>query len=152
RVTSPSLALLYGNLDIRDSGQIVSKLEAMKVPYELTGNGSQMLVPEDQVLRLRMTMAEAGLPSGGSIGYEIFDRSEALGTTSFVQNINHLRALEGELARTIRSLDDVQSARVHLVLPKREVFSREHREPSASIVLRTRGGRLDAAQVRAIQN
>ena len=92
------------------------------------------MVPKDKVTRLRMKLAEGGLPKGGGVGYEIFDKSDALGTTSFVQNINHLRALEGELARTIRAIDRVQAARVHLVLPERPLFSRETPEPSASIV------------------
>ena len=97
------------------------------------------MVPKDKVTRLRMTLAEDGLPKGGGVGYEIFDKSDALGTTSFVQNINHLRALEGELARTIRALDRVEEARVHLVLPDRPLFSRDKVEPSASIVLKVRG-------------
>lgn len=152
RLSQPPMALLYGNLDLQEAGQITTRLEAAKVSYQLAGNGTQVLVPEDEVLRLRMQLAETGLPTGGSVGYEIFDRADALGTTNFVQNINHVRALEGELARTIRSIDGVQNARVHLVLPRREVFSRESREPSAAIVLKTRGGRIDKAQVRAIQN
>ena len=82
-----------------------------------------------------MKLAESGLPKGGGVGYEIFDKSDALGATSFVQNINHLRALEGELVRTIRAIDRVQAARVHLVLPERPLFSRDKVEPSASIVL-----------------
>ena len=151
RLSQPNMALLYSNLDLQESAQIVTKLEGMKVPYRLLANGSQIMVPESQVTRLRLGMAESGLPSGGSVGYEIFDKSDSLGTTSFVQNINLTRALEGELARTIRAIDGVQNARVHLVLPKREVFSRESRDPSASIVLRMRG-RIDKPQVRAIQN
>ena len=110
-----------------------------------------MLVPKDRVARLRMKLAEGGLPKGGGVGYEIFDKSDALGTTSFVQNINHLRALEGELARTIRALDRVQAARVHLVLPERPLFSRDKVEPSASIVLKVRGT-LEPQQVRAIRH
>jgi flagellar M-ring protein FliF len=152
RLASPPMSLLYSGLDMNDSGRIVAKLEQMNIPYRLEADGGSILVPNDQALRLRVTMAEEGLPSGGSIGYEIFDKSDALGTTSFVQNINHLRALEGELARTIRSIDRVQSARVHLVLPQREVFSRESRDASAAIVVKTRGGRLDEGQVQAIQN
>ena len=152
RLSQPPMTLLYANLDLQEAGQITTRLDAAKVPYQLAANGTQVLVPEDQVLRLRMQLAETGLPTGGSVGYEIFDRADALGTTNFVQNINHVRALEGELARTIRSIDGVQNARVHLVLPRREVFSRETREPSAAIVLKTRGGRIDKAQVRAIRN
>jgi flagellar M-ring protein FliF len=98
-----------------------------------------------------MSLAEGGLPKGGGVGYEIFDKSDALGATSFVQNINHLRAMEGELARTIRSIDRVQAARVHLVLPERPLFSREKIEPSASIVLKVRGT-LESQQVRAIRH
>ena len=98
-----------------------------------------------------MKLAEGGLPKGGGVGYEIFDKSDALGATSFVQNINHLRALEGELSRTIRAIDRVQAARVHLVLPERPLFSREKAEPSASIVLKVRGS-LEAQQVRAIRH
>jgi flagellar M-ring protein FliF len=151
-IATPGMALLYGELDMRDSGQIVQKLDAMGVPYQLKGDGSQIYVPADQVARLRMTMAETGLPHGGNIGYEIFDKSDALGTSSLVQNINHVRALEGELARTISSLSSVQWARVHVVLPRRELFSRERQDPSASIILKLRGAdRLAKQQVAAIE-
>jgi len=153
RLASPDMALLYGDLEINDSSQIVAELESMGVGYELQGNGRRILVPRDQVLRLRMAVAQEGLPTGGTIGYEIFDRSASFGTTNFVQKINHLRALEGELARTIRSLDRVAAARVHLVLPKRDLFSREERQPSASIVLKLQGGSaLGGAQVQSIQH
>jgi flagellar M-ring protein FliF len=151
-IATPGMALLYGDLDLRDSGQIVQKLDAMGVPYQLKGDGNQIYVPADQVARLRMTMAETGLPHGGNMGYEIFDKSDALGTSSLVQNINHVRALEGELARTISSLSSVQWARVHLVLPRRELFSRERQDPSASIILKLRGAdRLAKQQVAAIE-
>lgn len=153
RLATRDVALLYGDLDPQDSGQIVANLEQMDVPYRISSDGRQISVPADQVGRLRVAMAAEGLPSGGSIGYEIFDRSEGLGATNFVQNINHLRALEGELARTIRSIGQVKQARVHLVLPRRELFSRERQEPSASIVLTMNGRRsLDRQQVQAIQN
>ncbi len=109
------------------------------------------MVPSDRVTRLRMTLAESGLPKGGSVGYELFDKSDTLGATSFVQNINHLRALEGELVRTIRAIDRVEAARVHLVLPERALFARERAEPSASIVLRVRGT-LEPQQVRAVRH
>ena len=153
RLTSPDLALLYGDLDSPDSAQIATLLDQQDVPYSVSADGSSIKVPSDQVGRLRVAMAEQGLPSGGSIGYELFDRSEGLGTTNFVQNINHVRALEGELSRTIRSIGQVQHARVHLVLPRRELFSRERQEPSASIVVSMRGNRrLDREQVLAIQH
>lgn len=141
RLNVPSMALLYSDLTISDTGRIVAKLETTNVPYELRGNGTAILVPADQVARLRMSIAQEGLPSGGSMGYEIFDRSESLGTSSFVLNINHLRSLEGELSRTISSLNSVKSARVHLALPKRELFTRDQQEPTASIVLQMNGGR-----------
>lgn len=153
RLGTPNMALLYGDLDPADASKIIGKLESMNVPYELRGNGGQIMVPSDQALRLRMSMAQEGLPSGGSIGYEIFDRSESLGTTNFVQNVNLLRALEGELARTIRSISAVQEARVHLVMPKRELFSRRKQEPSASVLLRVRGNdRLGKDQIQAVQH
>ncbi|WP_420348849.1 flagellar basal-body MS-ring/collar protein FliF [Pelagibius sp.] len=153
RLASPEMALLYADLDAQDSGQITARLEQMNVPYRISEDGGQILVPHDQVGRTRLVIAEEGLPSGGSIGYEIFDRSEGLGTTNFVQNINHVRALEGELARTIRSVSNVKQARVHLVLPRRELFSRERQNPSASIVLMLGGARgIDRQQVSAIQH
>lgn len=153
RLGTPSMALLYGELDTQDSASIVNQLEAQKIPYEIRQNGAQILVPGDKVLRLRLTMASQGLPSGGSIGYEIFDNQESIGTTNFVQNINLVRALEGELARTIQTLSAVKSVRVHLVLPKRELFSREKNQPSASITLRMAGAiQLEKGQIAAIQH
>ena len=153
RLASPEMSLLYGDLDSQDSGQIVARLEQAGVPFELGPSGNQIFVPAEHVARMRVAMAEEGLPSGGSIGYEIFDRSEGLGQSSFVQNINHVRALEGELARTIRSIANVKHARVHLVLPRRELFSRDRQQPSASIVVTLDGsGRLDRQQILAIQH
>ncbi len=152
RLATPSMALLYADLDPQDSGQIVSRLEQMEVNYRLGRDGGQIFVPGDRVARVRVAMAEEGLPTGGSIGYEIFDRSEGLGTTRFVQNINHLRALEGELARTIRSIGRIKNARVHLVLPRRELFTRNRQEPTASIVIAMLGNqRLERQQVLAVQ-
>lgn len=153
RITTPDYALLYGGLDPADSSSIVNRLEADKIPFQIKNDGRDILIPQDQVARMRLGMAEVGLPNGGSVGYEIFDSSETFGTTSFVQNVNFIRALEGELARTIRALNNVSAVRVHLVLPKREVFSRDKREASASIVLKLRGrGRLTDDQVSAIQH
>jgi flagellar M-ring protein FliF len=153
RLATPPMALLFGDLALEDSSRIVDKLEQMKVPFELRAAGAQVYVPEDQALRLRLAMAEEGIPAGGSLGYELFDRADSLGATSFVQNLNHLRALEGELARTIRTIDRVQLARVHLVLPKRELFARDQRPASASIILKMKGSsRLSSGQVQAIQH
>lgn len=153
QMTKPDMALLYGDLDVGDAGRIVAKLEDRNIPVEIRGDGTQVYVPVDQVARLRMDMAEAGLPSGGSVGYEIFDQSDVFGTSFFVQNVNHVRALEGELARTIRTINQIASARVHLVLPRRELFNNEKQEPTASIVIRMNTpGRLDEARVQSIQH
>ena len=151
RVTTPQLTTLFTDLSVVDSSSIVKELERQAIPFELRNDGAVIMVPKDKVTRLRMKLAEGGMPKGGGVGYEIFDKSDALGTTSFVQNINHLRALEGELARTIRAIDRIQAARVHLVLPERPLFSRETPEPSASIVVRVRGT-LKPQQIRAIRH
>jgi flagellar M-ring protein FliF len=151
RVTSPQLTTLFTDLSYDDSSAIIKELDREAIPYEIRNDGAIIMVPKDKVTRLRLKLAESSLPKGGGVGYEIFDKSDALGATSFVQNINHLRALEGELARTIRAIDRVQFARVHLVLPERPLFSRETPEPSASIVVRVRGS-LEPAQVRAIRH
>ena len=151
RVTTPQMTTLFTDLSTEDSSAIIKELERQAIPFELRSDGAAIMVPKDKVTRLRMKLAEGGMPKGGGVGYEIFDKSDALGTTSFVQNINHLRALEGELARTIRAIDRVQAARVHLVLPEKPLFSRETPEPSASIVLRVRGA-LEPQQIRAIRH
>jgi len=151
RMTTPQMVPLYTDLALDDSAAIAKDLDRQGITYTLKSDGAVIMVPKDKVARLRMKMAEDGLPKGGGVGYEIFDKSDALGATTFIQNINHLRALEGELARTIRSLDQVAAARVHLVLPDRPLFSRDKVEASASIVLRVRGT-LSASQVRAIRH
>src|SRR3954466_1482621 len=151
RVTTPQMTTLFTDLTNDDSSAIIKDLERQAIPFELRNDGAVIMVPKDKVTRLRMKLAESNLPKGGGVGYEIFDKSDALGTTSFVQNINHLRALEGELSRTIRAIDRVQAARVHLVLPERPLFSRETPEPSASIVVRGRGT-LEPQQIRAIRH
>src|SRR4030081_2221014 len=149
--TPPPRTTLFPALSPEDSAGIVKDLERQAIAFELKNDGAVIMVPKDKVTRLRMKLAENNLPKGGGVGYEIFDKSDALGTTSFVQNINDLRALEGELARTIRAIDRVQAARVHLVLPERPLFSRETPEPSASIVVRVRGA-LEPQQIRAIRH
>lgn len=153
QLASDQMALLYGDLSQKDSGQIIAELEQQGIPYEVAGEGKQIRVPSEQVAQLRLQMAEQGLPGNDSTGYEIFDNTSGLGTTNFVQNINRLRAMEGELARTIRGIENVQQARVHLVLPQRELFSRERQEASASIVLLMDGGqRLKKEQVLSVQH
>ena len=151
RMTTPDMVPLFTDLTLDDSASIAKALDSKGVTYNMKGGGTVIMVPRAQVARLRMNLAQDGLPKGGGVGYEIFDKSDTLGATSFVQNINHLRALEGELARTIRSLDQVEAARVHLVLPQRQLFSRDKAEPTASIVLKVRGT-LQPQQVRAIRH
>lgn len=153
RLSTSQLALLFDDLKQDDTARIVQQLESMEIPHEVSADSRQVRVPSDQVARLRLALAEQGLPEDGSIGYEIFDRDQTLGTSNFIQNINHVRALEGELARTIATVSSVRAARVHLVLPRRELFSRERLDPSASIVLKMRGtGRLDRGQIQAVQH
>ncbi len=153
RLSQPNMELLYADLQGSDAGAIAKKLDELKVPYKVDDTGSRIMVPQDQVGRLRMQMAQSGLPSGGSIGYEIFDKGESFGATSFIQNINQLRALEGEMARTIGTLDGIEQARVHLVLPKREMFSRTEATATASVFLKLRPGvHLNPEQISAIQH
>jgi flagellar M-ring protein FliF len=151
RAQTPNLAPLYTGLSLEDSSAIVAELQTQNVPFELRGDGDTILVPRDQITTLRMNLAGSGLPQRGQVGYEIFDTQSTLGATSFVQNINNVRALEGELARTITSLNRIKSARVHLVLPERELFRRERKDPSASIVLSVRG-ELSTGEIRAVQH
>ncbi len=147
------MALLYGDLDLRDSSQIVDQLGRRHIQYRIAGNGSQVLVPSDQVSEARLALAREGLPAGGSIGYEIFDRSDGLAATEFQQKINETRAMEGEIARTIRAMQGVRAVRVHLVLPRREPFARDRQDAQASVMLTMAGvGRLDRQGVQAILN
>ncbi len=152
RVQTPDWSSLYGDLDGSDTDAIVAELTSRQIPFQIRSGGSEIVVPREQVGPLRLELAERGF--GGSIpGYELFDRDESLGQSSFQQEITKLRALEGELARTIVSLSAVRGARVHLVLPRRELFSRDTQDPTASIVLKMRGSqRLDRSQVLAVQH
>ena len=151
RASTPQMAPLYSGLTLEDSAALVSELQSRNIPFELRGEGETILVARNQITTTRMALAEDGLPTRGQVGYEIFDEQNTLGATSFVQNINNVRALEGELARTISSLARIRSARVHLVLPERELFRRERKDPTASIVLAVRG-ELSAGEIRAIQH
>ena len=153
RSGSEPMALLYGDLDLRDAGQVTEQLARQHIEYRVASGGTQILVPADQVAQARVGLAKEGLPSGGSVGYEIFDRSDGLAATEFQQQINQTRALEGELARTIRAINGVRAVRVHLVLPRREPFARERQEAQASVLLTMAGvGRLDREGVQAILN
>ncbi len=153
RNTDGPMSLLYGDLEMREAEQIVDQLDRARIPHQLAAGGSRVLVPADQVDRSRLLLAKEGLPSGGSIGNEIFDRSDGLTANSFQQGINQSRALEGELARTIRTIQGVRAARVHLVLPRREPFARDRQEAQASVLLTMAGAaRLDREAVQAIIN
>ena len=148
-ITEPPKTILYGGLEPRDAAAVTAKLDGMNVKYDAKEDGT-ILVPADQVTKLRMALAQDNLPAAG-VGYEIFDKSDAFGTTAFVQNINRVRALEGELARSIQTIDGIESARVHLVIPERQIFSRDDQSPSASVVLKTRAV-MGRGQVEAIQH
>ncbi len=134
----PNLEPLFGNLSTEDAGAIVDRLRDQHVPYELAAGGQSILVPASQVHELRMQLAEAGLPTGGGVGFEIFDRA-SYGTTDYVQRVNYRRALEGELARTIGAMDQVASARVHLVMPEKRLFAKDQEAARASVTLKLRG-------------
>src|SRR4051812_28332723 len=147
------MALLYGDLELRDSSQVIEQLTKRHIPYRIGANGSQILVSAGQVAEARVALAREGLPSGGSVGYEIFDRSDGLVATEFQQKINETRALEGEIARTIRAIQGIRGVRVHLVLPRREPFARDRQEAQASVMLTMAGvGRLDREGIQAILN
>ncbi|MFL6534384.1 MAG: flagellar basal-body MS-ring/collar protein FliF [Pseudomonas sp.] len=148
-ITEPPKTILFSGLEARDAAAVTAKLDGMAVKYDVKDGGT-VLVPADQVTKLRMALAQDNLPAAG-VGYEIFDKSDAFGTTAFVQNINHQRALEGELARSMQTIEGIQSARVHLVIPERQVFSRDDQQPSASVVLQS-AGKMDRGQVRAVQH
>lgn len=151
RVSQPAMGVLFTDLQGGDASTVVRDLETRGIRYETRDEGGTILVPKADIAKVRMELAGKGLPSGGGVGYEIFDKGDAFSTTSFVQNINHLRALEGELSRTIRTIGRVQSARVHLALPERRLFARDKEAARASIVLKLRG-ELAGDQVQAIRH
>lgn len=149
---APRYTLLFGGLPPADVARIAERLAAMKVPYEIPPSGDAVLVPEDQVSRVRMALAQEGMPMGQVVGWELFDRTSPFTTTDFLADVQVRRALEGELARTIAALDAVRSARVHVVRPPRRLFAREQEPPSAAVMLELAAGRaLDRQQVKAIR-
>ena len=142
--------VLFTNLSQEDAGVIVDKLKGKKVSYQLEGGGTTILVPKSEMYELRLLLASEGLPRGGGVGFEIFDRQE-LGVTNFVQHLNYQRALQGELARTIAGMPEILEARVHIVTPKESLFREDQKEPSASVAVKLRPGRtLSSEQVDAI--
>jgi flagellar M-ring protein FliF len=146
----PDMQVLFSHLSTEDAGAIVVKLKEQKIPYSLEGNGATILVPSEKVHELRLSLASQSLPQGGGVGFEIFDRT-TVGMTDFVQKLNYRRALQGELARTIGQLAEVERARVHLVVPERSLFADQRERPRASVVLTLRGGKtLRAGQIQGI--
>lgn len=146
----PQYQVLYSHLASEDVGAVVDKLKEQRVAYRLADDGETILVPAEQVYETRMQLASQGLPQGGGVGFEIFDRG-GLGTTEFVQKLNYKRALQGELARTIGQLAEVQQARVHLVMPEKSLFVQDQEEATASVVLRLKLGKeLKSQQVQGI--
>ncbi|MEX9791282.1 flagellar basal-body MS-ring/collar protein FliF [Morganella morganii] len=147
---SPDYRVLLSNLSAKDGGDIVGQLTQMNMPYQLADNGSAILVPADKVHELRLKLAQAGLPKGGNTGFELLDK-EQFGISQFSEQVNYQRALEGELSRTIESLRPVQTARVHLAIPKPTLFVREQKSPTASVTVGLLPGRaLDEGQISAI--
>jgi len=149
-IKTPDLQLLYANLSEQDASAIVDNLKSQKIPYELSNQGKTIRVPANQVHEVRLKMASEGLPEGSEVGLEIFDKS-SLGMTDFIQKLNFQRALQGELSRTIRTLDAVDHARVHLVIPKQTLFIREKPKGKASVTIKTKAGKfLNEGQVQGI--
>lgn len=145
-------ARLYSDLDESQAGEIITYLSDQKVPYKLTDGGRAIEVPSGEVYRLRISLAADGLPQAGVVGYSIFDQNN-FGMTDFIQNLNFRRALEGELTRTIMQLNEVQAARVHIVMPKDKLFREDRREATASVVLKLRGsGGLERQQIDGISH
>jgi len=148
--SKPDMMVLFAGLDADQASGILSELDELSVPYEVSANGSTLRVPADKVGELRIRLAGQGLTGNSTIGYEIFDRSN-LGMTEFLQQVNYRRALEGELTRTIVSLDEVRNARLHLAIPENDVFSRERQEPKASVIVDLMpGARMRPEQIRGI--
>ncbi len=132
--------VLFSNLSAEDAGSIVAKLNEKKIPYKISSSGNAVSVPSEKVSELRLELAAAGLPQGSGVGFEIFD-NKTLGATEFEQQLNYRRALQGELARTINGLDEIQSSRVHIALPKDSLFSEQQKRPTASVTLRLKSGK-----------
>lgn len=147
---TPDYGVLYSNLSDRDGGAIIASLQQMNIPYKFTEGGGALLVASNKVPEARLRLAAQGLPKGGTVGFELMD-AQKFGTSQFAEQVNYQRALEGELARSINSISAVESARVHLALPKPSLFVRDQKKPSASVVLSLHRGRsIDEGQVSAI--
>ncbi len=147
---SSEYAPLFTKLTAEDAAEILARLREQKIPYQLNNNGSTIEIPREKIYETRLNLASEGLPRGSGIGFEVFDQTK-LGMTEFVQNINYQRALQGELSRTINGLQEVESSRVHIVMPKRSLFIEDQQPATASVILKLRPGRfLSDDQVRGI--
>ncbi len=147
---TPDYRVLYSNLSDRDGGAIIESLQQQNIPYKFAEGGGALLVPANLVHEVRLRLASQGLPKGGNVGFELME-TQKFGTSQFLEQVNYQRALEGELARSMQTLDSVASARVHLAIPKPSVFVKEQQKPSASVVLALQPGRtLDPGQVNGI--
>lgn len=151
RLSQPRMAPLFTELGASESAAVIRELETRGIRYELKADGALILAPQENVARLRMDLAAKGLPGGSSLGYELFDKSDPFTTTASLQNLNRVRALEGELSRSIRTIDRVQAARVHLSMPERRLFQKDRQDARASVVLKVRG-ELDPGQIRAVRH
>ena len=141
---------LYAQLDPEDASAILSKLREQKIEYRIASNGSTVLIPREHIYEIRMQMASEGIPRGSGVGFEIFDDTK-LGMTAFAQNVNYQRALQGELARTINQIAEIESSRVHIVMTEKSLFVEEEEPASASVVLKLRSGKwLNQSQVNGI--
>ncbi|MYN01880.1 flagellar basal body M-ring protein FliF [Pseudoduganella sp. DS3] len=146
----PDYKVLFANYTDKDGGAITAALDAAQIKYKLAEGGQAILVPSDQVHNVRLRLAQQGLPKGGNVGFEVME-NQKLGVSQFLEQVNYQRALEGELARSIQSIGAVESARVHLAMPKPSVFVRDAQKPTASVVLQLHANRMiDPAQVSAI--
>src|SRR3989304_2673933 len=146
----PDYQPLYPHLTPEEAAAIVEKLKEDKVPYHLAADGTSILVPSGKKYDVRLGLAAEGLPRGGAIGFEIFDRTN-WGMTSFTERLNFQRALQGELARTIINLDEVEQARVHIVLPEKAIFKEDQKKATASVIVKIASGRdLGREQVPGI--
>lgn len=145
-------AVLYNDLSAQDAGKIAEKLKESKIQYKLDDGGNTILVPKDKVYETRIQLASEGLPESDMVGYEIFDNTN-LGMSDFVQKLNYRRAMEGEIARTINTLEEVKSSRVHIVIPEKALFTEDQKEPTASVTLQLKPGKtISSASILGIQN
>ncbi len=148
----PNYAVLFADLSQQDASKVIEHLSAKKIPYQIEDNGSIIRVPKDKVYETRLELAGKGLPSSGTVGYELFDKS-SMGMSDFMQKLNYKRALEGELARTIAGQEGIDGARIHLVFPEKSIFRDEQIPPTASVVIKLRDNyKLPKDKASAIVN